>query len=232
MIVSLAVAIATALVIVTGSLVPFLNPAWVGFEQRRAEALAWTGYDEGQLASATNAILSDLVLVTGDFDVEVAGAPVLSERERGHMRDVRTAFLGLWTLTLIAAVTLLVAWHRSGRPNPHGRAAFWRSVRRGAGGLAVTVVALGAVAIVAFDVLFEAFHRLLFPAGSYTFDPTSERLVQLFPFRFWQETAIAVGAMIVLVCGAVTLLARRAASRNGDAATGPYAVAPGEGVRP
>ena len=211
---TLVVAGATAVVIITASLLPFLNPVWVGFEQRRAEALAWTGFSDAELTTVTNAILADLLLGPGAFDVALDGEPVLNDRERGHMRDVRTAFLGLWALTAAAAVILVVAWRRAtGRP--HERTWFWRGVRRGASGLAIAVVGLGAVALLAFDVLFEVFHRLLFAGGSYTFDPATERLVQLFPFRFWQETAIVVGAVIVLVCGAVTLVARRA----GDAAT-------------
>lgn len=211
---TIAVAVATAVVIVTASLLPFLNPVWVGFEQRRAEALAWTGFGDAELTTVTNAILADLILGPGAFDVALDGEPVLNVRERGHMGDVRSAFLALWALTAAAAVILVVAWRRSiGRPRE--RSWFWRAVRRGAGGLALAVVGLGVVAVLAFDVLFEVFHRLLFVGGSYTFDPATERLVQLFPFRFWQETAIVVGAVIVLVCGAVTLFARRA----GDAAT-------------
>lgn len=211
---TLVVAVATAVVIVTASLLPFLNPVWVGFEQRRAEALTWTGFSDAELTTVTNAILADLLLGPGAFDVALDGEPVLTDRERGHMGDVRSAFLALWALTAAAAIILVVAWSRATGP-AHGRAWFWRAVRRGASGLAIAVVGLGAVAVLAFDVLFEVFHRLLFAGGSYTFDPATERLVQLFPFRFWQETAIVVGAVIVLVCGAVTLAARRA----GDAAT-------------
>jgi uncharacterized membrane protein len=76
-------------------------------------------------------------------------------------------------------------------------------------------VALGAVAFVAFDALFELFHVLLFPGGSYTFDPRTERLVQLFPFRFWFETSVALGALILLVCGAVSLAARPRGTATG-----------------
>jgi integral membrane protein (TIGR01906 family) len=211
---TLVVAVATVVVIVTASLLPFLSPVWVGLEQRRAEALAWTGFRDAELTTVTNAIMADLLLGPGAFDVALDGEPVLTDRERGHMRDVRTAFLGLWALTAAAAAILVVLWRRAtGRPQE--RSWFWRAVRRGASGLAIAVVGLGAVALLAFDVLFEVFHRLLFVGGGYTFDPATERLVQLFPFRFWQETAIVVGAVIVLVCGAVTLAARRA----GDAAT-------------
>jgi integral membrane protein (TIGR01906 family) len=103
------------------------------------------------------------------------------------------------------------------------RARFWHGVRRGAAVLAVGVVVLGVVALVAFDALFETFHRLFFAGGSYTFDPSTERLVQLFPFRFWQETAMAVGALIVLLSAALWWIAgnrERAASLRGERAAG------------
>ena len=65
-------------------------------------------------------------------------------------------------------------WRRRGRRPDRGEPAAgpsrtWRAVRGGAIGLAVAVVALGGVALVAFDALFEAFHEVLFPAGSYDF---------------------------------------------------------------
>lgn len=213
---SIILAVATALAIVAGSILPFLNPLWVGFEQRRADALAWSGYSDVELSAATNAILADLVLGPPAFDVEIRGEPVLNERERGHMRDVRTVFLGFGLLGAAAGAALAIGWRRA-RHDGQALARFRRAVRRGAGGLAVAVVALGVVAFVAFDALFELFHVLLFPGGSYKFDPRTERLVQLFPFRFWFETSVALGAVILLVCGAVTLLARPRGTPTGAA---------------
>ena len=99
---SITISVAVATLIVTVAIVPFLTPAWVAFEQGRSEAQAWTGYSTGELRQATDAILSDLVL-DGDFAVEVNGQPVLSERERSHMNDVRTVFRGLWVLAAISA---------------------------------------------------------------------------------------------------------------------------------
>ncbi len=75
------------------------------------------------------------------------------------------------------------------------------------------IVALGAVALVAFDALFETFHEVLFPAGSYDFDPATERLVQFFPFQFWQDTAIVVGVAIVAACAVVAAAAGPRARR-------------------
>ncbi len=194
------VAVSTALVIVTLAILPFLTPPWLAFEQDRAQVPAWTGFSSGDVATVTNAIVADLVVGPPVFDVAVDGQPVLTERERGHMRDVRTVFLALWALTAAGVVVLLLAARAD-------RTRFWRAVGRGAGVLAVGIVVAGVVALVAFDVLFETFHRLLFPSGSYTFDPREERLVQLFPFQFWQETAIVVGAVIVLLAIAVRWVA-------------------------
>lgn len=191
---------ASAIVIVSVAIVPFLTPAWLAFEQGRAQAPAWTGFGEADLATVTNAIVGDLV-AGGEFDVELHGAPVLDERERSHMRDVRTVFQGLWTLTAASIVVLLVGFRGE-------RARFRRAVARGAAVLAVAVVAAGAVALVAFDALFEAFHRVFFAGGTYTFDPGEDRLVQLFPFTFWQETAIVVGAVIVLLAALAWWMAR------------------------
>jgi integral membrane protein (TIGR01906 family) len=89
------------------------------------------------------------------------------------------------------------------------RLATWRAVRAGAVGLVATLVVAGVVAFVAFDALFEVFHRLLFTGGSYTFDPRNDRLVQLFPFQFWQETAIAVGAVAIIAALVVAAVAHR-----------------------
>jgi integral membrane protein (TIGR01906 family) len=200
------VGLATAFVIVAVAILPFLTPQWVAFEQDRAQAAAWTGYASGELRTATDSILGDLV-VGGDFAVQVNGAPVLNERERAHMSDVRTVFRGLWVVAMISAVVLaVVAVARRG-----DRARTWRAVRRGALGLTIGVVVAGVVGAVAFDRLFEVFHEIFFPAGSYLFDPANDRLVQLFPFQFWEETTMVVGGVIIALALVVAFIAGRRA---------------------
>lgn len=203
---SFAIALATALGIIALVMPLFLNPLWVGFEQGRAEAPAWTGFSVAELRVVTDAILVDLVIGPPDFDVAIGGEAVLNEREQAHMRDVRTVFMGFFALTGVLVVAALAVVVRRGR---QGRVASWHAVRSGALGLIVGLVLVGGFAFIAFDVLFEVFHQLLFPGGSYTFDPATERLVQLFPFRFWQETAIALGVAAVIVAGIVAIVAHR-----------------------
>jgi len=210
-IVSIVIGLATAIVIVAIAILPFLTPQWVAFEQGRANATGWTGFTPEELRSATDAILADLVF-GGDFDVEINGIPVLNEREQGHMADVRTVFRGLWILAAISIVVLGVASRR------RDRAVTWRAVRGGAVGLIVGVVILGVVGLIAFDQLFELFHRVFFPAGSYLFDPTTDRLVQLFPFQFWEETATVVAVVIIAIALGVAVVAGRRARRSASSA--------------
>jgi integral membrane protein (TIGR01906 family) len=77
--------------------------------------------------------------------------------------------------------------------------------------LAVGVVVLGVVSFVAFDALFEAFHRIFFAGGTYLFDPRTERLVQLFPEAFWSETSIVLGVVLVGLARIVAVVGRRGA---------------------
>jgi len=219
--ITILVGLATAVVIISVAVLPFLSSPWLAFEQGRAESAAWTGYSEADVARVTNAIVEDLIAGPGFFDQEVAGEPVLNERERGHMRDVQTVFRGLWVLAGASLIVLGVAALTD-------RARFWHGVRRGAAVLAVGVVMLGVVALVAFDALFETFHRLFFAGGSYTFDPSTDRLVQLFPFVFWQETATAVGALIVVLCAVLWWIAgnRERAAVRAATVTAPINPAP------
>jgi integral membrane protein (TIGR01906 family) len=216
-------AMATAVVITAIAIVPFLSPAWVSLEQGRTGAEQLTGYTTAELRTATDAILADLVLGPPDFDVVVGGAPVLNEREQSHMRDVRGVFAGFGLLAVLAAAGLAVALGLARRLGHPGRA--WAAVRDGARALAIGVVIAGVVAFFAFDAAFEVFHRLFFAGGSYTFDPGTDRLVQLFPFAFWSETTMAVGAVIIALSVVVAMVAGRLARRHASRPEKPAAAA-------
>lgn len=218
---SFVISLATALAILAIVMPLFLNPVWVAFEQDRSQAAAWTGFSPTDLRAATDAILADLVFGPPEFDVAVAGQAVLDARERSHMRDVRTVFMGFFAVTAVLIVAgVAVALRRRALD----RASSWRAVRNGALGLIVGLVLVGGYAFIAFDILFEVFHRLFFAGGSYTFDPATERLVQLFPFAFWQETAIALGVAAIVVAIGVSLVAHwRLAVVRGADAPGPAA---------
>ena len=204
------IAAATALVLLGGAIPPFLNPLYVRFEQDRTGAPALTGYSAPELDQVTGSILGDLLLWRGDFGVTLDGAPVLKPAEVDHMVDVRGVFAGFFALALAAAGGLVVAFRRA--RDPEARAAAWRAVASGARGLAIGIAAVSAFTLLAFEAAFEVFHRLFFSAGSYTFDPRTDKLVQLFPEAFWSETAILVGAVVLVAAIVTWWLARRRAA--------------------
>ena len=92
----------------------------------------------------------------------------------------------------------------------------WRAVQGGSLGLIAALIVGAFISFFAFDALFETFHRIFFPGGSYDFDPSTDRLVQLFPFQFWNETAIAVGVVSIVIALVVALLAARRLDRAAD----------------
>ena len=146
------------------------------------------------------------------------GEPFYDADERSHLRDARLllgVFLVAGGISLFGLAAALVRW-------PGRRAAAWRVIGRAGLGTALTVLLIGLVSLVAFDSLFTLFHQVFFPGGNWAFDPATQRLVQLYPFRFWQ---IAAGALGVLVfgLGLLTWLLGRVMSRRTTSA--PAAVA-------
>jgi integral membrane protein (TIGR01906 family) len=174
--------------------------------QGRSDVTGLTGYTPAQVQSVTASILSDLVFGPPDFTVALTpgGPPVLDDRERGHMADVRTVILELGLVALIAAALLIGAGVAA-----RGRRWFWRSVALGGRILAVGVVVVGIAFALFFDQAFETFHEIFFPAGTYMFDPRTEKLVQLFPDQFWSETSVAITVAILILAVATTAVATR-----------------------
>ena len=191
----LLIAGSTVLVIVGLAVLVVANPVWIAFEQDRAGADVATGYSRVQVRAVTGGILHDLAIGPPAFDQAVDGLAVLNDRERAHMLDVRGVFLGFGALTFLAAVTLV-----NGRLASHGAAWFRRSVRAGVAVLALGVFVTGAAVTVAFDQVFEVFHRLFFTTGSYSFNPATDKLVQLFPDAFWNDTSVVLGVAILALC--------------------------------
>ncbi len=203
------VAVATPIVIVGAALALLLTPAWIGFEQERSGVPALTGFPPDQVRRVTGSIGSDLVAGPPSFAVAVGGQPVLDASERSHMADVRGVLVAFGAGVAIALAALLVLVV----PNRH-RPWAWRSVSRGAAALALAVVGLGAWVVVSFDTAFLAFHLVAFPEGNFSFDPRTERLVQLFPEQFWSDSAIAMGVLLLTASIATAAIAERVARRR------------------
>ncbi len=194
----------TALVIVVLALLPLLVPWVMHPVLDAADAPAWLGMDRAIAHALSDRTVEELLFGPGTWQVVGPdGGPMFGASEIEHLRDVREL---LW-LTLLAGalslVLLLAILERSA-----DRDQVVAAIGLGGALVAIAVTVTGVIGVVAFDPLFEAFHRVFFPQGDWAFDPRSQRLVQLYPFAFWQIMAVLLGVLMVALGVTAWLVAR------------------------
>jgi integral membrane protein (TIGR01906 family) len=139
--------------------------------------------------SLSDALVRDL-LVGGAFDVPLSGEPLLSVSERSHLVDVGVLFRILMIAGAISLAVLTTLFIRK-------RRWFYQALHDGALLLGTCAALVGGAFALAFDATFTFAHELLFPAGNWTFNPATDRLVQLYPMNFWLLAAISFCVVLV-----------------------------------
>jgi integral membrane protein (TIGR01906 family) len=194
----------TALVIVGIALLPLLTPWAMHATLDAADSAAWLGTNAQTAHVLSDQTVDELIFGPGTWRlVAPGGDPFFDASEVEHLRDVRQL---LWLTFLVAAVALvatLVILERSA-----DRDEVLAAIGLGGATVVVVVVVAGVAGAIAFDPLFELFHEVFFPQGDWAFDPGRQRLVQLYPFAFWQIMAAAFG-LVMIGLGVLTWLAAR-----------------------
>ena len=139
--------------------------------------------------SLSDALVRDL-LVGGAFDVPLSGEPLLSASERSHLVDVGVLFRILMIAGAASMAVLTTLFIRK-------RRWFYQALHDGALLLGTGAALVGGAFALAFDATFTFAHELLFPAGNWTFNPATDRLVQLYPMSFWLLAAISFCVVLV-----------------------------------
>lgn len=194
----LLISAATAVTILGVAVLLLLTPLWTHIAVRGTSAVSFATPD--QAVGLSDETVAKLVL-GGDFQ-SVGGGSFYTAAEASHLRDAQLLLYVFLALVLVAAVFLVSRLWRS------RDAAEWSAVRRGGLGLVVGIVVVGVVGFMAFDLAFETFHRVFFPGGNWQF-PTDSNMIRLYPYGFWQWTAVCLGVLAALGGGAVWWLARR-----------------------
>jgi hypothetical protein len=209
------VPIATIVVIVALAILPLLTPLVMHPLLDAAQAHLWLGTTPAVAHELSDRTVADLVL-GGPFSVlSPAGAAIYTADEIAHLRDAR---LLLWALLAGGAVSAGALGVRLLRGTD--RPGTWRGIARGGAIAAVGTLVIGVVGAVAFEPLFELFHRVFFPGGNWAFDASSSRLVQLYPFAFWELAAAGLGVGVVALGTVAWLVGRRLGRRSASASTG------------
>ena len=136
--------------------------------------------------------------------------------EVSHMADVKVLFLLTFRVQGASAMFLLLV---TGLAVHAFRRAVWGTLtvwlQRGSLVTIGVIAVLGTAALVAFDPLFSLFHNLAFPQGNFLFPRTAD-LVRVFPFGFWRDITLLIGAMTLVEAAALyagALLLRRVSAR-------------------
>jgi len=176
---------------------------------RRHDAAESTGIALGELDYAVGAIVRYFeddaqtlrLLVFADGEESA----LFSAEETIHMQDVkglmRTIFraneVSLGFVLAYVAGTVLWSGERSGR-------VLAKETLAAVGVGAALGLAVGILAIVGFDSAWERMHEIIFTNDFWLLDPTTDRLIQMFPEAFWQEATfvvvgLALGEAVVLI---------------------------------
>lgn len=123
-----------------------------------------------------------------------------------HLEDVKRLFAfnsSLQALSLLLLLALCAVGLSQSR-----RAEVAAGLRKGSlctlGLLAVT----GTLFMADFDWAFVGFHLVAFDNSFWQLNPSTDYLVRLFPWGFWQDVSLLAGIATGLMAGAICLLAR------------------------
>jgi integral membrane protein (TIGR01906 family) len=195
-------ALAAAALTIAATTAIFLTPPVVHLLLGVSDAPATLGVEPAVAEGLSDALVGDL-LTDGAFDAPLGDVPLLSAGERAHLVDVG----GLLRTVLGAGVggLLLLGFARLRR-----RTWLRAAARDGALLIAGGALAAAAAFALAFDATFSFFHGLFFAAGTWTFNPATDRLVQLYPERFW----ILAALLFCVTLAAISLITYRRTART------------------
>lgn len=201
--------VGTILVIITLAVLPLLTPWFIHAALDASGAPARVGLTPEQAYQMSDRSIEELVLGPGTFGFDGPnGEPFYDASERGHLGDARTL---LWLLLVVGGISLIAIAALYARAGSAARRTWWRLVSRAGLTTLVTILVLGMASLLAFGTVFTLFHEIFFPGGNYSFDPATQRLVQLYPFRFWQIAAAALAILLFLLALAAWLVGRQRA---------------------
>ncbi|MEZ4493629.1 MAG: TIGR01906 family membrane protein [Dehalococcoidia bacterium] len=191
----------------------FAGEAWFyerGF--REHDAVASTGLSLSELDRSAGEIRDYFVNDARYLNITVVedgvAVPLYNEQEVLHMADVKRVMQVLFRLNEVALAIVLATvagrflWAREGDLRRLARDTLY--------GLALGALAAGAIgilAIVGFDSAWDRFHEIVFTNDFWQLNPATDRLIQMFPESYWQESVVMIAVMVVTEGAGLAVLA-------------------------
>ena len=198
---TVAIAIATPIVLVVNGLRVVANPWFVKAEYGR-EGFPPDAYGLDTPERTDLALIGLRSIRPGGRGVELLeeatlpdGAPAFDQREISHMADVRRVFGAALRVQLIAGLAILVA--AVGLARTRWRRVVPRGLLAGAATTLGVAVLLVPVILLGFDTFFVRFHEVFFEGDSWRFSNV-DTLLRLYHEQLWVDVARLVAALTVV----------------------------------
>lgn len=133
--------------------------------------------------------------------------PMFSRAALGHMQDVKSITSLAFAFGLSLAIASCATVYAARRSTTYRRAIL-RGLHLGSSLTLTVLLTLMVLAAAAWNHAFDAFHDLLFAAGTWRF-PFSDTLIRLYPERLFVDAAIAISALVAAPCLLVLFLHAR-----------------------
>ena len=170
-----------------------LNPWW--------HRLIFNFLEQGQALQADRAQLLDHFRWGAGIDkLQFSSAELL------HVQDIALLLAQEQATVWLAIIALIIALLFVCRKCPWSE--YVESVSQGARLVAGWLLAMALIVSLQFESLFRAAHLWLFPGGNWEFDPTDDRIIQLYPPEFFGIFFPATLGLIIIACGLLYLLLR------------------------
>lgn len=192
--------VATALVVLTGSIaVPLLVRPFFYLHIKPLQLEQVSGLSAEQIQTAYRQVMDYCLGLQRDFS---AGVLPFSAEGAAHFADVRFLFLLNMAVLALGIVSLvmigLYCRHKAVRLHRfrgHGPD-FWGCV-----GLVAVFLTLGLLAATDFSRFFTLFHAVFFPGkDNWLFDPRLDPVILILPEAFFRNCAVLILTVLLSVC--------------------------------
>lgn len=172
-----------------------------GFRQNNAAAITGVSLPELDRAAKelANYFENDAPLLTTTVQIDGQEAPLYNDREIAHMKDVKALMRFVYRLhefslaVVITYITCVYLWARE-----KSLRALATQALAGVGVGFAALAFVGVFALTGFDAAWTKFHQLAFSNDLWRLDPSRDRLIQMFPEKFWQESTYIIGALTLV----------------------------------
>jgi integral membrane protein (TIGR01906 family) len=134
------------------------------------------------------------------FPPQTSECPMFNPRELRHMQDVQGVVALVFNLAYGVGVIFVIAFAYLLRRRDV--ISLRNALLHGSMLVFGSVVSVAVLAMTAWDIFFEGFHALFFESDTWRFY-YSDTLIRLYPEQFWFESALALGALALLLAGVV-----------------------------